>query len=151
MDFIANAQEVLDNYDHKKFHDNLEKEIERRGLKKKAFCEQIEKPYNWIRRRLDYKPEFPELIKMQKLGYDILKLAGIESKKQKFRIPYKDENEEEIIVQGQIIKLSEIHHKVRIILLYEPEKSYLLRDIEKYYTEIQNKIRKAPIEKQLRS
>lgn len=149
MDFVANAQKVLDNYDHKKFHDNLENEIERRGLKKKAFCEQIEVPPNWIPRRLKHKPEMPELIKMQKLGYDILKLAGIESKKQKFRIPYTDENKDEIIVDGEKIKFSVIHHKVRIILSHEPEKSYLIRDIEKYYTEIQNKVRKAP--KYLRS
>lgn len=77
MNFIVKAHKVLENYDPQKFHDNLETELDQIGLKKGAFCKKIGKPSNWINRRLKWKPEFPILIKMQEMGYDILELAGI--------------------------------------------------------------------------
>lgn len=139
MHLIDNANKVLENYDHKKFHDNLEKELNRRGLKKRAFCEKIGKPSNWIGRRLDYKPEFSVLIRMQELGYDILKLAGIEST-QKIKIPHEQKNKEFVIIKGEKIQLNIIHYKVRVILSHPPENIALINTINSYYDLIQERL-----------
>jgi hypothetical protein len=77
MNFFATAQKVLNNYDGQKFYDNLSIKLNKMGLKKGAFCKKIGKPSNWIARRIRWKPEYPVLIVMQELGYDILKLVEI--------------------------------------------------------------------------
>ena len=141
MNILDKAYKVLENYNSQKFYKNLKRELDTRGLKKRAFCEKIGRNPVWFSRLSKGKvPNIDTLVAIEKnFNIDILKLAELEKTIQ-VEIPREKDNDEFIIINGKKNKLSVIHHKVRVILSHPPENKALLNTVNAYYDIIQDRL-----------
>lgn len=144
MDIFDKAQKVLENYNAKKFHNNLKKELKNRHIPIGFFCKKIGRNPVWFSRLpKDKVPRSEVLAAIEKeFNIDILKLTGLEPENKKIRISFNNENDEEIFIDGKSIKLSIIHHKFKVILASK-HRNLLIHTIEEIYKLIEDRLSKS--------